>query len=159
MGRLQREILYLLKESQSDSDEFDSMVLEANIPHEMRWKEWDIIEDEDGGKPCLYWVTQQRYTKAQLNEFKKALKKLYGDIFDSAFVIVRDDSVYNIDDDLTSGYGDLIYLDDTIKESALTEKQNDINKSETANLEDKVKSARQNIINHMNKLRSERTKK
>lgn len=110
MGKIQKEILCLLKESQSSAEGvFDSQVLESKIPHEMRWKEWDIVDD-NSGNTCLYWVTQQHYSKEQLEQFKKVLNDLYGNLFDCAFVIVRDDSTYDFNEDSASGYGDFIVL-------------------------------------------------
>lgn len=124
MGKIQKEILCLLKESQSSAEGvFDSQVLESKIPHEMRWKEWNIIDD-NSGNTCLYWVTQQYYSKEQLEQFKKVLSDLYGDIFDCAFVIVRDDSTYDFNEDSASGRGDFITLGDSVNESVLTEKIN-----------------------------------
>ena len=124
MGKIQKEILCLLKESQSSGEGvFDSQVLEAKIPHEMRWKEWDIVDD-NSGNTCLYWVTQQHYSKEQLEQFKKVLNDLYGNLFDCAFVIVRDDSTYDFNEDSASGRGDFITLGGSVNESVLTEKIN-----------------------------------
>ena len=124
MGKIQKEILCLLKESQSDvRGSFSSQEFESKIPHEMRWKMWDVVTD-NSGNTCLYWVTQQYYSKEQLEQFKKVLNDLYGDIFDCAFVIVRDDSTYDFNEDSASGYGDFITLGDSVNESVLTEKIN-----------------------------------
>lgn len=124
MGKIQKEILCLLKESQSDvRSRFSSQEFESKIPHEMRWKMWDVVTD-DSGNTCLYWVTQQYYSKEQLEQFKKVLSDLYGDIFDCAFVIVRDDSTYDYNEDSASGRGDFITLGDSVNESVLTEKIN-----------------------------------
>lgn len=124
MGKIQKEILCLLKESQSDvRGSFSSQEFESKIPHEMRWKMWDVITD-NSGNTCLYWVTQQYYSKEQLEQFKKVLSDLYGDVFDCAFVIVRDDSTYDFNEDSASGRGDFITLGGSVNESVLTEKIN-----------------------------------
>lgn len=124
MGKIQKEILCLLKESQSDvRGSFSSQDFESKIPHEMRWKMWDVVTDNSGNK-CLYWVTQQYYSKEQLEQFKKVLNDLYGDVFDCAFVIVRDDSTYDFNEDSASGRGDFITLGGSVNESVLTEKIN-----------------------------------
>ena len=124
MGKIQKEILCLLKESQSDvRGSFSSQEFESKIPHEMRWKEWDVVTD-NSGNTCLYWVTQQYYSKEQLEQFKKVLSDLYGDVFNCAFVIVRDDSTYDFYEDSTSGRGDFITLGGSVNESVLTEKIN-----------------------------------
>ena len=49
---------------------------------------------------------------------------MYGDVFDCAFVIVRDDSTYDFNEDSASGRGDFITLGDSVNESVLTEKIN-----------------------------------
>lgn len=137
MGKIQKEILCLLKESQSDvRGKFSSQEFESKIPQEMRWKMWDIVTDTSGNT-CLYWVTQQYYSKEQLEQFKKVLSDLYGDVFDCAFVIVRDDSTYDFNEDSASGYGDFITLGGSVNESVLTEK---INK-DNIEINDKIRNS------------------
>lgn len=75
-------------------DVFDSEEFEKLIPHKMRWKEWNKVNDND-----LYWVTQEFFSEAELKEFAEAFKTTG---FDKAFVTVRDLSTYVYDRDLAS---------------------------------------------------------
>lgn len=74
-------------------DNFEKM-----IPHNMRWKEFTIIDNH-----ILYWVTQEYFDENDLKAFKSALKALKNCPVDEAFVIPRDESFYNYDKDVKSG--------------------------------------------------------
>lgn len=75
-------------------DVFDAEEFEKLIPHKMRWKEWNKVNDND-----LYWVTQEFFSEAELKEFAEAFKTTG---FDKAFVTVRDLSTYDYVRDLAS---------------------------------------------------------
>lgn len=72
---------------------FSGVEFEKNLPHEMRFKEYDVLEDEyaDGYNKALYWVTQQFFGPEDIKQFQEALKNTD---FDAAFVTVRDLSTY-----------------------------------------------------------------
>ena len=75
---------------------FSSSKLEKNIPNNMRWKEWDIV---DNGK-ALYWITQQPFDKDDLDKFKKELDNTP---FEKAYVMTRDVSTYDYKEDKKNG--------------------------------------------------------
>ena len=87
---------YGMKESadlkESDGP-FSGVEFEKNIPHEMRFKEYNFVNIND-----LYWVTQQPFSLNQLNQFAEAFKNTK---FSKAYVTVRDFSTYDFENDLS----------------------------------------------------------
>lgn len=77
-------------ESLNESVKFDGIKFESKIPHRMRYKEYDPDLPEPY-QNSLYWVTQDFFTKEDIEKFKKALLKTD---FDKAYVTVRDLSSY-----------------------------------------------------------------
>ena len=69
---------------------FSGVEFEKNIPHEMRFKEYDTMDNE------LYWVTQEPFNKRDLLDFAKALQETR---FEKAYVTVRDLSTYDYNKD------------------------------------------------------------
>ena len=83
---------YTLDENLKESNEpFSGVEFEKNVPHEMRFKEYDIVNTND-----LYWVTQQPFSLNQLNQFAEAFKNTK---FSKAYVTVRDFSTYDFERD------------------------------------------------------------
>lgn len=76
---------------------FDVNSFESKIPHNMRFKVWDSVND----KNTLYWVTQEDFSVKDLEQFAVALMD-FADYFDSAAVTVRDLSSYDYQEDLDS---------------------------------------------------------
>lgn len=74
-------------------DSFSGIEFEKNIPYEMRFKEYSIVEDDT----TLYWITQEFFGKKDLEEFSKAFKDTE---FEKACVTVRDLSTYNYNKDM-----------------------------------------------------------
>ena len=87
--------------TESNENKFSGTEFEKKIPHVMRFKEYDVKENEDG--KTLYWVTQQFFTLDELEEFQKAFVELTSDNFKDAYVTVRDLSHYNLDEDYEDG--------------------------------------------------------
>ena len=87
---------YGMKESadlkESDGP-FSGVEFEKNVPHEMRFKEYNFVNIND-----LYWVTQQPFSLNQLNQFAEAFKNTK---FSKAYVTVRDFSTYDFENDLS----------------------------------------------------------
>ena len=87
---------YEMKESadlkESDGP-FSGVEFEKNVPHEMRFKEYNFVNIND-----LYWVTQQPFSLNQLNQFAEAFKNTK---FSKAYVTVRDFSTYDFENDLS----------------------------------------------------------
>lgn len=79
-----------LKESDGP---FSGVEFEKNVPHEMRFKEYNFVNIND-----LYWVTQQPFSLNQLNQFAEAFKNTK---FSKAYVTVRDFSTYDFENDLS----------------------------------------------------------
>ena len=88
----------------------------------MRYKKYDVVQD--GDKSVLYWVTQAPFTPRELRIFSHAF--LHQTDLDMAFVIARDDSCYDYEEDKKSGKGvfidgsvrnDLYEFDESLKES------------------------------------------
>ena len=73
---------------------FDAMNFESKIPHNMRFKSWDIIDNS-----ILYWVTQEDFSVEDLEKFVSALN---GSDFKSVSVTVRDLSNYDYKEDYKS---------------------------------------------------------
>ena len=90
------ENIYGMKESadlkESDGP-FSGVEFEKNVPHEMRFKEYNFVNIND-----LYWVTQQPFSLNQLNQFAEAFKNTK---FSKAYVTVRDFSTYDFENDLS----------------------------------------------------------
>ncbi len=82
--------------AKAEKVKFSSSELEKNIPNNMRWKEWDIVDD---GK-ALYWITQQPFDKDDLDKFKKELDNTP---FEKAYVMTRDMSTYDYKEDKKNG--------------------------------------------------------
>lgn len=74
-----------------EASHFDSMNFEQNIPHKMRFKEYDVVDYNN-----LYWVTQEPFSNKDLEEFANAFKNTP---FTKAYVTVRDFSTYDFDKD------------------------------------------------------------
>ena len=73
----------------NESDEsFSGIEFEKKIPHNMRFKEYNILDNSLD----LYWVTQQVFNMEDLKQFQKAFKNTP---FVKAYVTVRDFSEYN----------------------------------------------------------------
>ena len=79
-----KEILTEVKPDKS----FSGIEFEKKIPHNMRFKEYDILDNSLD----LYWVTQQIFNMEDLKQFQKAFKNTP---FVKAYVTVRDFSTYN----------------------------------------------------------------
>ena len=104
---LQKKVIIEPKEEKT----FSGMEFEKNIPHNMRWKEYDVIDNN------LYWVTQEIFSEADLIKFKEAF---INTDFEKAYVTVRDLSVYDFERDLSNSVfavvtKDEIYAKDYIK--------------------------------------------
>ena len=85
-------------------EKFSGVEFEKNIPHVMRYKQYDVSENENG--KTLYWVTQQFFTLEELKQFQKAfISELANDKFGftEAYVTVRDLSHYELDKDYEDG--------------------------------------------------------
>lgn len=87
-----------------ESDGFSGTSFEKNIPHGMRFKEYDFVDNGE----TLYWVTQEPFSKEQLNQFAEAFYKTG---IPHAAVTVRDFSTYDYDDDNKRNV--LAYIDAT----------------------------------------------
>lgn len=89
--------------TESTEDKFSGTEFEKNIPHVMRFKEYDVKEND--GVKTLYWVTQQFFTLEELEEFQNAFIELTSDKmnFKDAYVTVRDLSHYDLDKDYEDG--------------------------------------------------------
>ena len=108
-------------EIQSSDDEefteFNGIEFEKNIPHKMRFKEYDVLNlsDEDSRNRALYWVTQEVFSLKDLETFKKALEPYFTDnCFDVAYVTVRDFSTYDFKTDRNGDVFAEIYKDGNI---------------------------------------------
>lgn len=77
-----------------ESKTFSSTEFEKNLPHEMRWKETDSVND---GKD-LYWVSQEPFTDEMLDKFAEEFKKQGR--YEKAYITTRDFSGYDYNDDL-----------------------------------------------------------
>lgn len=86
---LQKKVIIEPKEEKT----FSEMEFEKNIPHNMRWKEYNVIDNN------LYWVTQEIFSEADLIKFKEAF---INTDFEKAYVTVRDLSVYDFERDLSN---------------------------------------------------------
>lgn len=79
---------------------FSGVEFEEKIPHRMRFKHWEIINEDpytlDPIRNDLYWVTQQFFGKDEVEQFANAFKETP---FDRALVTVRDLSTYQISTD------------------------------------------------------------
>lgn len=72
---------------------FDGAEFEKILPHEMRFKDYDFINNEN----ALYWVTQEPFSKSHLESFANALTNTP---YTKAYVTVRDFSKYDFKEDL-----------------------------------------------------------
>ena len=72
-------------------DKFSAVEFEKQFPHNMRFKESSVIENN------LYWITQELFTENDLKLFQEAFKKTN---FEKAYVTVRDLSNYVFEEDL-----------------------------------------------------------
>ena len=90
---------------------------EKFIPHNMRYKEYDFIKE--GDKNVLYWITQETFSDDDLDKFEDALANQTD--FDSAYVVLRDDSTYIYHKDkerkagkeITNPYADEFYMEES----------------------------------------------
>ncbi len=78
--------------TEEKNDSFSAVEFEKQFPHNMRFKETSVIENN------LYWVTQELFTESDLYKFQEAFKKTN---FEKAYVTVRDLSNYVFEDDLS----------------------------------------------------------
>ena len=72
---------------------FDSNEFEKLIPHGMRYKQVEVVNDNE-----MYWVTQNIFTSVELQQFQKAIREYDGNI-EKFYVTSRDISSYNFEDD------------------------------------------------------------
>ena len=73
---------------------FDSNEFEKLIPHGMRYKQAEVVNDNE-----MYWVTQNIFTSVELQQFQKAIREYDGNI-EKFYVTSRDiSSSYNFEDD------------------------------------------------------------
>ena len=79
------------KELTEDEEKFSGVEFEKNIPHVMRFKEYNRVNDND-----LFWVTQQFFNEDDVKNFAEAFKNTN---FEKAFVTVRDLSTYSFEAD------------------------------------------------------------
>lgn len=75
----------------TNKTKFDAIQFEKQLPEDMRWKEYNIVEGNN-----LYWVTQAPFNEEDLKEFAKAFKETP---FYKAYVTARDYSIYNFKKD------------------------------------------------------------
>ena len=68
---------------------FNSIEFEKSIPHNMRFKDYEVLENSYD----LFWVTQAPFDMNDLKQFQKAL--INDTPFAKAYVTVRDFSTYN----------------------------------------------------------------
>lgn len=88
----------LFPASAAEQAKFSAEEFQKHIPHEMRFKRVDSLNDD-----TLYWVTQQVFGQYELEEFQKAVKD-YGFEFKNFYVTVRDLSPhYYFDEDAKAG--------------------------------------------------------
>lgn len=80
------------EDASEESEKFNTIEFEKSIPHSMRFKECNNVENNG-----LYWVTQEPFSLEELNQFAEAFKNTG---FDKAYVTVRDLSNYSFEDDL-----------------------------------------------------------
>ena len=77
---------------------YDSMTIERELPHNMRFKEYNTSLEHDGG---IYWVTQEGFDFDDLKKFQNVMKKY--DI-PKVFITVRDlSSSYDFEKDRKEG--------------------------------------------------------
>lgn len=69
------------------NEDFDLNDFESKIPHNMRFKTWDVVDGD-----VLYWVTQEDFSVEDLEKFASALA---GTDYKYAAVTVRDLSSYD----------------------------------------------------------------
>ena len=94
IGELVRRERYL---TDADMPRFDSIAFEKLLPHEMRFKEADLVNGDE-----VYWVTQEPFSLEQLREFQQAVRDYTGDI-QKFYVTCRDLSYgYNFEEDLAN---------------------------------------------------------
>lgn len=79
---------------------------DKQIPHTMRFKQFDIIDNH-----ILYWITQEYFTESELDVFKNALVRLNSYI-DEALIIPKDESRWDYKKDLKDSTGGYISLKD-----------------------------------------------
>ena len=73
---------------------FDSNEFEKLIPHGMRYKQAEVVNDNE-----MYWVTQNIFTSVELQQFQKAISEYDGNI-EKFYITSRDiSSSYNFEDD------------------------------------------------------------
>lgn len=84
-------------QKEASESKFSGVEFEKNIPHEMRFKEYDTINNDKD----LYWVTQEPFTKEMADKFANEFKKQ--NRFENAYVTVRDFSNYQYKDDVQKG--------------------------------------------------------
>ena len=108
------------------ADYFSGIDFEKKLPREMRFKEYSFVNNDKD----LFWVTQEYFTKRDLEKFAEALKETP---FEKAYVTVRDLSSYNIDKDLKQNVVAIIYGDDTIDSKGYEEATNEYLDFDTGN--------------------------
>lgn len=86
LNQLEENKMNIKNESKT---QFSGMEFEKLIPHTMRFKEYNVLENSFD----LYWVTQQPFDMKDLLQFQKAL--INDTPFAKAYVTVRDFSAYD----------------------------------------------------------------
>ena len=113
----------LFESIKSNLNESDfALDFEKNIPHCMRFKTWDIIDDPDRPKRYLYWVTQEPFDYLDIEHFRDAFVDTG---FSDAYVTVRDLSSYDFNSDKDEGVLVHISKDGTIEADDYLAKAND----------------------------------
>ena len=89
---------------------FDSIEFEKLIPHEMRFKEADLVNGNE-----MFWVTQELFTIEQLREFQQAVRTYDSDV-KKFYVTPRDLSGYNFEEDLARNVLAVVTPDTMLKD-------------------------------------------
>ena len=144
-----KEILTEVKPDKS----FSGIEFEKKIPHNMRFKEYDVLDNSLD----LYWITQQVFNMEDLKQFQKAFKDTP---FVKAYVTVRDFSTYNPKEIETNNVFAIVTknsIDATGYKEACKERgwleDNDLKESSTSTTEDTSNS--ESLIDKIKKRLSE----
>ena len=89
---------------------FDSMEFEKLIPHEMRYKLFDLVNGNE-----MFWVTQAPFTVEQLGEFQQAIRVYDSDV-KKFYVTYRNLSGYNFEGDLERNVLAVVTPDTVLKD-------------------------------------------
>ena len=150
------------KEVTESEEKFSGVEFEKNIPHVMRYKQYDVSENENG--ETLYWVTQQFFTLEELKQFQKAfISELANDKFGftEAYATVRDLSTYDLKEDYENGvlcYITKYDLDYEGYEEFCKEYNFDLNKGWLEESKEVTESDDNNILKYYNKVKDDKQK-